>query len=440
MKKCSLLFAFIPCVAFGADDCATVRNVPDTTLTLQQVVNFGLCRNPQTAAAYASYRSAHFSKNAQYANYLPKIDAHASAGRNHRVHDDWDYSGSLSASYLIFDFGKRSADFATTLATYRAAGFDYDETVQNYVYSVIGAYYELLNANANVEAAESALKVAKTAKDTADKKFKAGAVAKADVYKADTTLASAELKLERAKNNREISKGTLLTKLSFPANQEITIADMPSSFGSDAESEDIDKLIEIARKKRPDLLKATANKDAAWNRRNSAFLKNLPSISATASVDMHAKSVGGLFEHMSERAGGSVGISVSMPIFAGFANTYNARAAVANYDAAVESERSVRNNAMMDVFTAHQNYKTAKTVLEQTNSLLKSAIENERVTSGMYKVGRSTMLDWQQAQSDLIDARNQNNAAKYDLYVKRAAVALAIGDIQSGLDGEIDVK
>jgi len=440
MKKFCLFFAFMPGIAFAADDCASLRTVPDTTLTLQQVVDLGLCRNPQTAAAYASYRSAHFTKNVAYANYLPKIDASASAGRDHRVHDDWSYSGSLSASYLIFDFGRRSSDVATSLATYRAAGFDYDESVQNYVYSVIGAYYELLNADANVTAAEMALKVAKTAKDTADKKFKAGAVAKADVFKADTTLASAELKLERAKNTREVTKGNLLTKLSFPANQEITIADMPSTFGSDAESEDIDKLIEIARKKRPDLLKATANKDAAWNRRNSAFLKNLPSISARASVDMHANSVGGLFEHMSDRAGGSVGLSVSMPIFAGFANAYNARAAVANYDAAVENERSVRNNAMMDVFTAYQNYKTAKTVLEQTNSLLKSATENERVTSGMYKVGRSTMLDWQQAQSDLIDARNQNNAAKYDLYVKRAAVALAIGDIQSKLDGETDVK
>jgi len=440
MKKYSLIFAFIPTFAFATDDCATMRTVPDTTLTLQQVVNFGLCRNPQTAAAYASYRSAHFTKNAKYSKYLPKIDASMHAGRNHRVHDDWNYSGSLSASYLIFDFGKRSSDFAEALATYRAAGFDYDETVQNYVYSVIGAYYELLNADANVEAAESALKVAKTAKDTADKKFKAGAVAKADVYKADTTLASAELKLERAKNNREISKGTLLTKLSFPANQEITIADMPSTFGSDAESEDIDNLIEIARKKRPDLLKATANKDAAWNRRNSAFLSHLPSVSASADVGVSAKSVDGMFDHMSERATGKVGISISMPIFAGFANMYSTRAAVANYDAAVESERAVRNNAMMDVFTAYQNYKTAKTVLEQTGSLLKSATENERVTSGMYKVGRSTMLDWQQAQSDLIDARNQNNAAKYDLYVKRAAVALAIGDIQSGLDGEIDVK
>ena len=265
-------------------------------------------------------------------------------------------------------------------------------------------------------------------------------MAKADVYKADTTLASAELKLERAKNNREITKGNLLTKLSFPADNEITIADMPASFGSDAESEDINKLIEIARKKRPDLLRATANKDAAWHRRNSAFLKNLPSISVTGSVDMRGDTVGGLFDDISGRAGGSVGVSVSMPIFAGFANMYNARAASANYDAASDNERAISNNAMMDVFTAYQNYKTAKTVLEQTDALLKSATESERVTSGMYRVGRATMLDWQTAQSELVDARNQHNAAKYDLYIKRAAVALAIGDIQSKLDGETDVE
>ena len=439
MKKCGFfIFCALPCVAAAAgDDCATMRNIPNTVLDLKQVVDLGLCRNPQTAAAYASYRSSHFTKNAAYADYLPKLDLRASGGRAHRVHDDWSYSGALSASYLIFDFGRRSSDFATALATYRAAGFDYDETVQNYIYSVIGAYYELLNANANVESAQMAKTVAQTAKDTADKKFKAGAVAKADVYKAETTLASAELQLERAKNNREITKGNLLTKLSFPADQEIIIADMPSSFGSDAESSDINELIEIARKKRPDLLKASANKDAAWHRRNSAFLKNLPSISVNGTVDMHANTVGGMFEHMSERASGSIGVSISMPIFAGFANMYNARAAVANYDMATENERAVSNNAMMDVFSAYQNYKTAKTVLEQTDSLLKSATENERVTSGMYKVGRATMLDWQQAQSDLVDARNQNNAAKYDLYVKRAAVALAIGDIQSGMDKDI---
>ena len=451
MKKSILFFVFVPCVAFGADDCATIRTVPDTVLTLQQVVDYGLCRNPQTAAAYASYRASHFNKNAGYAAYLPSVSAGISAGKNYNAKNsnnpnsrpgwqDWNYSASLSASYLIFDFGKRSADFAATLAQYRAAGFDYDESVQNYVYSVIGAYYELLNADASVEAAKMTLKVAQTAKDTADKKFKAGAVAKADVYRADTTLASAELKLERAKNNREIAKGSLLTKLSFSADQEITIADMPASFGSDAESENIDKLIEVARKKRPDLLKASANKDAAWNRRASAFLLYLPSISASASLGWGDDSFSDTFSPSSNDLNGSIGVRASMPIFAGFANMYGLRAANSNYETAVENERAVKNNAMMDVFTAYQNYKTAKTVLEQTDALLKSATETERVTSGMYKIGRSTMLDWQQAQSDLADARNQNNAAKYDLYVKRAAVALAIGDIQSQIDGGTNVK
>ena len=86
--------------------------------------------------------------------------------------------------------------------------------------------------------------------------------------------------------------------------------------------------------------------------------------------------------------------------------------------------------------TAYQNYKTAQTVLKQTETLLKSATESERVTAGMYKVGRATMLDWQTAQSELLNAEQQNNSAKYDLFTKRAAVALAVGEIKAELEGE----
>lgn len=436
MKKLALFMACMPICAFAEDDCATMRHVPTNQLSLQEVLNLGLCRNPQTAAAYASLQSSRYTKNTAYSYYLPSLSATGHAERSHTQHDDWNYSGSLSASYLIFDFGKRESDFAQSLATYRAAGFDYDETIQNYVYSVIGAYYSLLNADADVKSATSALTVAQTAKNTADKKFKAGAVAKADVYKADTTLASSQLSLERAKNNREIAKGTLLNKLSFPANQEIKIKDMPASFGSDAELENLEELISIAQKKRPDLLKANAKTSAAWHRRNSAFLKNLPSISVNGTAGLNADTVGGMFEHISGRVSGRIGVSVSMPLFAGFANMYNTRSANADYESAKYSEHSIANNAMMDVFTAYQNYKTAKTVLNQSETLLKSATESERVTSGMYKVGRATMLDWQTAQSELVDAQKQNNSAKYDLFVKRAAVALAIGDIKSGLKDE----
>ncbi len=444
----AVIAGIFPVLAFGADDCATMRYVPEDVQSLQDVINLGLCRNPQTAAAYAALRSSHFNKNAGYAKYLPSVSATVSTGRNYvsneaalREHkqegwNDWSaYSASLSASYLIFDFGKRESDFAQTLATYRAAGFDYDENVQNFVYGLVGSYYELLNADADVESAESALKVAQTAKDTADKKYKAGVVAKADVYKAETTLASSQLSLERAKNNREITKGTLLTKLSFPANQEIKIADMSSTFGSEAESESIEELINIAKEKRPDLLKAAASKDAAWHKRNAAFLQNLPRIEAGAGVSWNERRFDDTFSPDSNKLNGSISIRASMPLFAGFANVYGVRAAEAELDRAKYNEQQTKNAAMMDVFTAYQNYKTAQTVLKHTGALLKSATESERVTSGMYKVGRATMLDWQTAQSELVNAQRQNNAAKYDLFVKRAAVALAIGDIKSELEG-----
>jgi outer membrane protein TolC len=208
---------------------------------------------------------------------------------------------------------------------------------------------------------------------------------------------------------------------------------MPASFGSDTEIENIEKLISIAQKRRPDLLKANAKTSAAFYRKTSAFLKNLPSFTVNGSVTLNDKTVGGMFENMSAKVSGKFGVSVSMPIFTGFSNFYNSRAANSDYENAKYMEQSVANDAELDVFSAYQNYKTAKTVLDQTKTLLKSAIESERVTSGMYTVGRSTMLDWQTAQSELVEARKQNNAAKYDLFVKRAAVALAIGDIKSGL-------
>ena len=439
MKK--LLFLLMGCVPFAAgaavDDCMTRTTVPDGRLNLPQVIDLGLCRNPQTAASYMAYESSRLSKIANYASYLPSVNVSASASLPYRneAWGDWSYGASLSASYLIFDFGKRLSDLNQAAASWRAAGFDYDETVQNYIYGVIGAYYALLNADADVVSAQSLLTVAQTARDTAQKKFKAGAVAKADVLKADTTLASRELDLERAKNNREIAKGTLLNKLSFPADQDIEIADMPSDFGTPQETKSLDELFAQAQKTRPDLLRATANKDAAWHRRNSTFLSNLPSISASGSLqwsDTPSES----FNAGTDNVSASIGIRASMPLFAGFANLYNARAAQVNYERALEQERAVADNASLDVFAAYQNYKTAQTVLKQTGALLASATESERVTAGMYKVGRATMLDWQTAQSELVAAQKQNNAAKYDLFTKRAAVALAVGEIKAELEGD----
>ena len=426
MKKFIAIFLFlVSCLlslsAHAApDDCPALK--PDNTL--RDIIEIGLCRNPQTAASYLSARAAGFSKNAAYSQYLPNVAANASDSTMDRgavkFGDHWDQSASISASILIFDFGKRYANLSQLESAWRATGFDYAESVQNYVFSVIGAYYGLLTADADARANADMLRVATEAKATADKKFKAGAVARADVLRADTILAGRRTDLQRSEGAREIAVAKLLSLLSFEPGTEIKISDMPAEFGSATEINDIRELIETAQKNRPDLRAAAAATDAARHARNAAFLQHMPSITATGSIG---------YDLNTEVRDTSVGVRATMPIFTGFQNYYNDRRALAQYDMARERERAKLDAARLDVWTAFQNYKTAREVLESTNALLKSATESEKVVGGMYRVGRSTMLDWQTAQADLASAWKQNASAKYDLFIKRAALAMSIGDL-----------
>ena len=113
MKKFLFILCFLPTCVFAAEDnCLTMETVPDDELTLQEVIELGLCRNPETASAYLSLESARFNKNAGYAQYLPSVSASGSASLPYRNKEwsDWSYGASISASYLIFDFGKRLSD------------------------------------------------------------------------------------------------------------------------------------------------------------------------------------------------------------------------------------------------------------------------------------------------------------------------------------------
>jgi len=448
MKSKSAIFAtvsivtlslchFVTFAAFAADkDCATRKTTPEGPQTLQQIIELGLCRNPQTSAAYLASESARLSKNGAYAPYLPSVDASASVSDQY-VNKQWqgkNYSASLSATWLIFDFGKRLENLNQMAALWRASGFDYSNTVQNYVYQVIASYYGLLTADAQVKSSAGLVAVSQSAKDTASKKFAAGAAAKADVLQAETNLASRQLDLQRAQNNREVAKGQLLYLLSFAQSQELKISDMPAQFGGATEMKTIDELIAKAKKTRPDLLSAQESTNAAWHRRNTAFLSNLPSISANGSLAYNPERTFDQFGNPNDKLGGSIGVRASMPIFAGFANVYNVRAQQVNYERAQEQERDKENSVELDIWTAYQNYQTARQVLGQTDALLKSATESEKVTGGMYKVGRATMLDWQTQQANLADAQRQNISARYDLYVKRAALAQAVGDLKEELD------
>ena len=109
------------------------------------------------------------------------------------------------------------------------------------------------------------------------------------------------------------------------------------------------------------------------------------------------------------------------------------RAAEARTEVQAARRDNVRQQVALDVWEAYQNLTTATQTIRTSADLLASAEQSERVALGRYKAGVGNILDVLTAQSALANARLQRIQAVLEWYVSRAALARAIGTLDSRL-------
>ena len=131
--------------------------------------------------------------------------------------------------------------------------------------------------------------------------------------------------------------------------------------------------------------------------------------------------------------GTSVGINLSVPLFSGFATTYQVRSAEAQVDAKNAQLEQVHLQVALDVWTAYQNLTTATQSLRTSAVLLDSAQQSAQVALGRYKAGVGSILDLLNAQSALASARQQRIQAMFSWNIDRATLAQAMGSLDAGL-------
>ena len=214
--------------------------------------------------------------------------------------------------------------------------------------------------------------------------------------------------------------------LGLDANRNVSLVPanttaMPNDFEGD-----INALIEEARQRRPDLLAAAAQVKAAEASADAARAAGRPTISLTASANQY--NITGIDSHSS-----TVGVNLSVPIFSGFATTYQVRAAEAQVDVKNAQLDQLRSQVSLDVWTAYQNLTTATQSLRTTADLLESAEQSARVALGRYKAGVGSILDVLNAQSALASARQQRIQSAFNWNISRAAFAQSMGNLDAGL-------
>ena len=100
--------------------------------------------------------------------------------------------------YTIFDFGRRLDEIAISRNNLLAANFLFNDTHRKVIFQVMAAYYRVLNAKGQEDAAEANLKNAQTVQQAAEARLELGLATLPDVLEARSAAAQADYDLQAA--------------------------------------------------------------------------------------------------------------------------------------------------------------------------------------------------------------------------------------------------
>ncbi|HEV2211881.1 MAG TPA: TolC family protein [Gammaproteobacteria bacterium] len=130
----------------------------------------------------------------------------------------------------------------------------------------------------------------------------------------------------------------------------------------------------------------------------------------------------------------NAGLTLSFPLFTGFANQAANRQAQAAVDTAQASAEQLLQTVELEVWQAYQNLVTAASSIDTTETGLKSAQEAADVTNARYKGGLGSILDVLNAQATLANARVQEVQARLNWFAALAAMGHAVGGLNAPPD------
>lgn len=403
-------------------------------LTLADVANTTLCNNPQTREAWANARVQAAQLGIARSAYLPSLTDNVATSMSYanpelstRSNPYNNLSNSLVANYLLYDFGNRNANLESARQLLQAAAATQNSTVQNLLLSAIQSYYQTQAAMAALESALESERASAESFKAAEARYKAGIATPADKLQAQTAYAQTTLTRITAEGTLKTAYGNLANVMGLAANQPLTLARSQAIESQPSVEADIDALIDQARQRRPDLLASEAQVKAAEATIEASRAAAKPTVSLTASNSYQDGS------SLTANNNSTLGISVSIPLFSGYAPSYRIRSAEAAAEVRAAQRDRIRLQISLDVWRAYQSLRTANQSISAATTFVSSAEESARVALGRYKAGVGNILDTLNAQSALATARQQKIQADLNWNIARATLAQSIGVLDNAM-------
>ncbi len=402
-------------------------------LALSQLVDVALVNNPTTQVAWEDARAAAAAWAEARGLYYPQIggtaqyayDKSAGAAQGGTPFKGQYGDVGLSLDYLLFDFGGREAQIDAARLALINANWNQNQAIQNVLQAVAVSFYNYIGSKALVIADEASLKDAQTSLDAAKLRLEAGVGTLPDVLQAQAQEAQVELDLVDARGNVEIDRGALATAVGWPANAEFNVNENLGEMPVAALSDNVNGLIALAMKNRPDLAAVQAivrQREALLREAKAQFF---PEISATAQLlRWWVRPNGESGDYFTDYL---VGLQLQVPIFQGFQIINSVRQAGAQLESARAALDLQQQIVIDQVWNAFYNFRTAVQSLQAADKLVASSQESYDASLARFKSGVGDIVELLNAQATLAQARSEQVQARTDIFTSYANLVNAIG-------------
>lgn len=409
-----LAFFLVPAISMAAEP-----------LTLDEAVTTALAKHPLAAEARAGVEASDARLGKARAARYPQISLNADWSRGDsyltalgQIKTVEVASTTVNLRQTIHDFGRTAGAVQSARGEREASEHALATTRADIVLRVKSAFYLVLAAQKEVEAARSTLSVREDLLKQAREFFEQGVRSKVEVARAEAAFFAARSTLIRAESNRDLARVELANAMGGDSLGERGVTEPPTTV---PHGEELAPLKEEAFRAVPELKELQSRKLAAEGALGAARAGHFPILSATASYGYADKEI------PPDGKVWTLGVNLTMPIFSGFSTVEQVREATASLGAADARIANLRLQVGRDVEAAWLDEKAAVARVAATEKELEAAKESQSLALERYREGVGSIIEATDSQAQALNAETAHIRAVYDRNVAVARLERAIG-------------
>jgi len=323
------------------------------------------------------------------------------------------------------------ANLQSAHSTADAQDQTYDAAAQDLYIRVATAYFTVLSDEDQLTYAKANEEAYRVTYDQAEQQYKVGIAAITNVYQAKSYYESAKATTIQDENTLQNDRQALTVITGQPTGD---LKKLQPELPMDAPSpSDPQQWVDMSVKNNPTIISAQDTVDAAEHSVNAARAGHLPTITASLSRDKSTT----WFENGSAsgypgngRWGNTIGVTLSVPIFAGGATQSKVRQSIYQRDEAQDSLESTRRTTIQNTLNYYNSVLAGISEVESGKAAVDSAQKALDATKAGFQVGTQIMLDVLNAIQVLTEAQSQYSLARHQLVLNRLLLKQSAGTIE----------